>query len=241
MAFKRSGVQLPSAPFFKIVKSKKYRFLFITVPWLCALQGVQAYPVHTCLYSFRDQVFGKNSSQQLEIVKNLEDKEMACLFYATQDEPPLDPGFLIDPNHPERVQKFYGKNSLILFNQFEKHFFFVDEAGSMSVYGYNVFWVGKILKSYGFFFVDPDQRPGELVLEYDLDLSQKIPQEAWDALSNRAGNIKKIKGNRGDLIFDHVKDILHPVAKDVAVGQAVRVRDGEEQHLTYFILLRIPS
>ncbi|MBI4208642.1 MAG: hypothetical protein HY538_02910 [Deltaproteobacteria bacterium] len=221
------------------MKPRKHLFVFFIFS-LGAIQNAPSQPNDACLHSFREQIAGKDYLQQFEVVKSLKKAEMACLFYATQNEPLLEPDFLIDSENPQKVQKFYGKNSLILFNQFEKHFFSVDSAGSEKVYGYNLFLVGKIFRSYGFFYADAGQRPEELVLEYDLDFPELIPQERWDTLGNRAGSVKKIKGNRGDLIFDRIKDILHPVAENVAVGRAVRVRNGKEQHLTYFVILRVP-
>lgn len=218
------------------VRKRTRLFLFSVSILVGVGVSLSAEEAKNCLAEFRNRVVGRSYEEKVEAIRDLQDPDFACLFRSAVEEPPLTIDFFIDREHPEKIRRFFGKNSFLLFNYFERHFFGFERDGILEVYGYTLFPLGKLLQSPGFFYVDPLLNPHRLIFDYTLDFPKRIPQEVWDSLEGKG--TKRVKNNHGNWIFGRLHDVVLRVSDDIAVGEAVRIREGEEQHQTYFILLR---
>lgn len=183
--------------------------------------------------------------QKKERVQSLTGKQIDCLFSEFEKNKSTNVKALVTPDarRLRRVERYFGKNSLPVASEFEKHFFYAaDSDGYEWIYGYNLSEIGKLTKSPGFFQVNPWGAIFDvIVLDY---------RPAFDEILTRE-SLNKIKGiywkkgvsNRGNLIFGNLTDVIWQINEDLFVGRAYRLNENEkideEKFEATFLLLRM--
>ena len=124
---------------------------------------------------------------------------------------------------PDTTAVFEGRNSMAMFNLFQKRF--ARPAEREQLWGYNhqpwAWFTGP-----GYFVVEPDPDRGELVFDYE-----RIPERAlpgWPVLTANVGFPKA-------MVYGSMTDVVRPVSRDVFIGMAIR---NEKPRGQFFTLCR---
>ncbi len=131
--------------------------------------------------------------------------------------------FVGDDVAPGRTVVFEGRNSMALFNQFQKRF--TRPADEDALYGYNHQTWGWFTGP-GYFRCHKDEDQGFFVFDYT-----KLPPaepDGWPAL-------RENKGFPAGIVYGEMIDEVRPVTRDVHIGKAFRHGKPRGQ---YFTLVR---
>lgn len=187
-----------------------------------------------CVEQFLEITNGRTTAEKKKIIANLKSKTMKCLYENTSFEK-LDKKFFWDSElySQKKAIRFYGKNSLPVFNEFEKHFFEFKK----NVYGYNVSSMGLLLRDPGMFALEIESS-SKVTLNYKMDFSMII--SLAEMLSWNDYPYKYVQNNKRSLLFKNLFDDMHFVDKGIAVGRAYKVKSNTTVKVqAYFLLLRL--
>ena len=167
---------------------------------------------------------GLDALTRVREVRTLGKREQARLFAAAAGFLPLDLAHYVPPGTPALATvRHYGRNSLPIFNLFEKRFC-RPEADGRALWGYNEH-SGRWLTGPGYFVARPVE-DGEVDLDY-FTLPPGKPADWPPILPNSA--------RLGRYIYDHTRDRMRGVSAHVAIGRDVR--DGKPLDV-WFVLCR---
>ncbi len=153
-------------------------------------------------------------------------KTLAALFDAAKSFRPIDLDFLVPPSVGALVPVVHdGHNSLVAFNQFQKHFVKL-EGEEIAMAGHNVHSM-EAFTGPGYFAVEKGQgeHEGEVVFDYT-----KVPKHkpaAWPEIRPNEGLIPGIVN--GGMV-----DYVRALSSHVAVG--VAYKHGHPRHAWFAIV-----
>jgi len=205
----------------------------------------------SCLTLFRNQMKERITySERQALIRSLNRSDLGCLYHeaAVEAESLPTPNVSFNdffneyPSEAPRVEKFYGKSSLMVSQYFEKHFFYITTNGERKLYAYNHSESGDWLGGPGFLAVTVSPSHHFFEGDYTRDFVNEIPANQFLALSGRVTS--KIQNNNGNMIYGNLMDHFYLIHPDVLINEGRRrssFSDQKTTHEVYFILLREPN
>ncbi|HEY3593697.1 MAG TPA: hypothetical protein VGL13_07480 [Polyangiaceae bacterium] len=161
---------------------------------------------------------------RLNTVMDLGKRELAALYEACADNEPLTLADLVPEETPPMTEVVHeGKNSLTLFNRFQKRFCRA-AAKADELYGYNEQTM-KVLTGPGY-FVAHARAEGGVLVDYRR-LPDDRPRQWPPIISNHA--------RLGRFVYAGMVDVLRRVSRGVSIGRAFR---GDRPMDAWFVLVR---
>jgi hypothetical protein len=162
---------------------------------------------------------------RVKAVCELGKRDMAALFDAAADNPPLTLDDFVPPSVPPMTEVIHeGKNSLLMFTRFQKRFCRPAE-GSAELWGYNhqtmAFFTGPG------YFVTRQPPGGEVVIDYTKPAGGKV--STWPAIVPNSSRL-------GRFVYYGTEDVMRRVSQGVSVGRA---RRGQRVMDNWFVLVRM--
>jgi len=174
------------------------------------------------LEEIADYLDSLTHAQRLEEMRDIHKGAQEKLFSMAQKNLALEDLIpATTPPHQEVI--FYGRNSLPLFNSFQKRMCRSQDFSGLSGYNHqSMQW----LTGPGYFIVGSDSdRNGELMVDY-TEIPQDLPP-AWPAFRSNDQGVSK-------LVYGQLKDFLRRVSKNIFIGQATK----KDKTIGYFLLCR---
>lgn len=153
----------------------------------------------------------------------------AKLFEAAKGKHPLTMDHFVPSGTAERTPvRHHGKNSLPLFNHFEKRFMKVapsEESAESSIVGYNHQDMG-VLTGPGYFTVRNGDDEGEIAIDYTKMPTQRA--DGWPAIIPNEARL-------GKLVYSGMVDHMRGICSTVSIGRAAK---GGKMMDAWFVLVR---
>jgi len=161
---------------------------------------------------------------RLHAVREWGKDTQAKLFEAAKGKHPLDLSHFVPAGTADRAPiRHFGKNTLPLFNHFEKRF--MKTEGDGPIVGYNHQDMG-ILTGPGYFTVRDGDDAGEIAIDYTMLPTQRA--DGWpDILPNEA--------RLGKLVYAGMVDHMRGISSTVSIGRAAK---GGKMMDAWFVLVR---
>jgi hypothetical protein len=175
---------------------------------------------------------GLGDDDRIDAVAHLRRRELAALYEAARDNPPLTLADFVPVGVPPRTEVVHeGKNSLPLFTRFQKRFCRAPGPSATELWGYNE-QSQRALTGPGYFVVHHDDE-GQLVIDYRT-LPQADPADlppGWPRMIPNSARLSRF-------IYNGTVDVMRRVSDRVTVGRAHR--KGKPMD-AWFALVRCPS
>ena len=163
---------------------------------------------------------------RLHAVREWGKSRQAQLFEAAKGKHPLTLDHFVPSGTAERAPvRHHGKNTLPLFNHFEKRFMKASEAGEDRVVGYNHQDLGA-LTGPGYFMLRPGDEEGEIAIDYT-----KLPTQRADGWPVIVPNEARL----GKLVYAGMVDHMRGISSTVSIGRAAK---GGKMMDAWFVLVR---
>lgn len=163
---------------------------------------------------------------RLHAVREWGKARQAQIFEAAKGKLPLTVDHFVPAGTAERTPvRHYGKNSLPLFNHFEKRFMKAAEAGEERIVGYNHQDMA-VLTGPGYFMVRPGDEEGEIAIDYT-----KLPTQRADGWPEIIPNEARL----GKLVYSGMVDHMRGISSTVSIGRAAK---GGKMMDAWFVLVR---
>lgn len=161
---------------------------------------------------------------RLHAVREWGKATQAKLFEAAQGKRPLTLEHFVPSGTAERAPvRHHGKNTLPLFNHFEKRFMKSEADGS--IVGYNHQDMG-VITGPGYFVVREGDAEGEIAIDYT-----KLPTERADGWPDIIPNEARL----GKLVYSGMVDHMRGICETVSIGRAAK---GGKMMDAWFVLVR---
>ena len=174
------------------------------------------------LDGIRDWLDTASPVERLTAVRGITGKQQALLFSATEGRPGLTLSSIVPSDTDPLVEVIHhGRNSLPMFNDFQKRFARTSEDGVLV--GYNeqsMRWA----TGPGYFMAREDG--AEIAIDYRQLPDVKV--DSWPEIVSQSAKL-------GRLVYFGMVDMLRPVSSHVTVGRAWK---GGKVTNNYFLLCR---
>jgi hypothetical protein len=179
---------------------------------------------HLELERFRAMLDTLGAWSRRNAARGLDKRSMATLFEASANADPLTLDDFVPPSDPLVEVIHSGRNSLPMFNRFEKRFCRPDgEDPPAELWGYNHQSM-SVFTGPGYFVATVDK--GEIVVDYGREPPRK-PASWPEIIGNRA--------RLGPLVWGGMVDRIRRVSTHVSIGRAWRRGAASDD---YFVLCR---
>ena len=148
---------------------------------------------------------------RMEWLSGLGKADMVKLFELAEDN--LSPQYFVDEDKNQLTEKIhYGKNSLPMFNNFQKRFAYLDENSQKQILGYNHQSMAWITGPGYFNVLSSKEGLSSCVIDYN-----HIPEKT-------CSNWPEIEDNNGfpkSLVYGGMQDYMKKISENVSIGRAV--------------------
>ncbi|HQY62041.1 MAG: hypothetical protein IPF92_02350 [Myxococcales bacterium] len=173
-----------------------------------------------------DVLDGMGHEGRLHTVRGWGKHRQAELFEAAKGYRPLTLSHFVPDDVPDLTEVIHdGRNTLPLFNNFQKRFC-RPEAGATELHGYNE-GSTRVFTGPGYYVAT--ERDGELVIDYRKKATVKDPR--WPEI---LPNSQKL----GFLVYEGMVDYMRGLSNHVSIGRAEK---GGKLIDAYFVLVRQDS